>query len=333
VVQAGSVPHGFVLQTRDLEEAASLLGDTAIPYVSELLPGSPPFSSKIFITHGQRISLSRVVTTGTMRVTSCLPADSFALALDLRTGLGPHRVHQQTVTVNSEFAFIQSPLQSVKVSTPNDFEALFLRISRAALIEELQKMLGREVQTELEFAPALRLHTSAGQRLRVLCGELRRILCSTEGHSVANSLPLRLLEDDLIALLLQAQPNNFTRLLNRHRDAGHWQLDTAEQYIRAHAHLSVSLGDICQAAGVNARTLQHAFRSKRNCTPMEFLRSVRMEEVRKSLLQPNGATSVTGEAARWGFLHFGRFSSGYRSLFGELPSQTLRRSRKSQDPL
>jgi len=30
-------------------------------------------------------------------------------------------------------------------------------------------------------------------------------------------------------------------------------------------------------------------------------------------------------AARWGFWHLSRFSSDYRTLFGETPSQTLRR--------
>ncbi|MGA7751939.1 MAG: helix-turn-helix domain-containing protein [Candidatus Sulfotelmatobacter sp.] len=328
VSQSSSLPHGFVLQTTDLEEAAYRLSDAAIPYVSELLPGSPAFSTKIFVTEGQRVILSRVVTTGTLRVQSRLPEDAFALVLDLRTGLGLHRSHKQSVAVNSDFAFVQSPLQPVEVLTPPDFEALFLRFSPQALVEELQKMLGREVRTDLVFSPAFRLQSSAGQRLRDLCGDLRRILYSTDEHNVRNSLPLRELEDELIALLLRAQPHNYTRLLSRQHQAGAWQLDAAEQYMRAHANLPLSLGDICQAAGVNARTLQHSFRKRRGCTPMQFLRNIRMEEVRAGLLQPNESTSVSSEASHWGFLHFGRFSNEYRALFGELPSETLRRARK-----
>jgi AraC-like DNA-binding protein len=34
---------------------------------------------------------------------------------------------------------------------------------------------------------------------------------------------------------------------------------------------------------------------------------------------------VTTEALRWGFWHFGDFSRAYKSCFGELPSDTLRR--------
>jgi AraC-like DNA-binding protein len=328
-MQSASLLHGLVLQTKDLDRAASLLADSAVPYVCELLPGSPAFSTQIFVTKGQRVHLSRVVTTGKMRVKSHLPADAFALVMDLRTGLGPHRAKNQTVVVNSDFAFLQSPLQAVEVLTPPDFDALFLRLERDAVIDELQKMLDREVHTDLVFSPGIRMQTTAGQRLRDLCGNLRRILYTTDDHCVMNSLPLRKTEDDLITLLLQTQPHNYTRLLKRHHAAGRWQLDAAEQYMRANAHLPLSLGDICQAAGVNARTLQHSFRKKRACTPMEFLRNIRLEEVRTGLCQPTPITSVTAEAARWGFLHFGRFSHEYRTLFGELPSETLRRSRKA----
>ena len=320
--------HGLVLQTKDPEEAASQLHDSAIPYVYELLSGSPPFSTRIFITHGQRVSLSRVLTSGMMKVQARLPEDSYALVLDLRAGVGLHRVEQQSIVVNSEFALVQSPLQAVEVLTAADFEVLFVRFTRDGVTDELQKLLGRETRSDLVFSPGLRLVSAAGRRLRELCDGLRRTLYTTDEQSVRDSLPLRNLETDLMTLLLQAQPHNYTRLLNRNSTAGVWQIGAAEEYMRANAHLPISLGDVCQAAGVNARTLQDSFRKKRGCTPMQFLREVRMQEVRAGLLQPGEDKHVSGEAARWGFLHFGRFSKEYRSRFGELPSETLRRSRK-----
>ena len=331
VTQASSHPHACVLETRDLDQAASLLRQSAIPYVSELLPGSPAFSTRISITEGQRVSISHVVTNGTMRVRSCLPAESFALVLDLGgNGLGMHRTIGESISVDPGVAFVQSPLQNVEVLTTPRYEALFVRFLRDAVVNELENMMGRETHSALRFTPALRLQSAAGQRLRALCRELRRTLCSTDSQNGGNSLPVRKLEDDVITLLLQAQSHNYTRLLNRQHGAGRYQLDTAEQFMCANAHLPLSLGDICQAAGVNARTLQHSFRRKRGCTPMQFLRNIRMEEVRAGLLQPTERTSVSGEAARWGFLHFGRFSNEYRHRFGELPSETLRHARNRQ---
>jgi AraC-like DNA-binding protein len=237
-------------------------------------------------------------------------------------------VEQQSIVVNSEFALVQSPLQPVEVLTAADFEVLFIRFTREGVIDELEKLLGQETHSELMFSSAMRLLSAGGRRLRDLCDGLRRTLYTTDEGSVSNSVPLRKLETDFLTLLLQAQPHNYTRLLNRHSAAGAWQIGAAEEYMRANAHLPISLGDVCQAAGVNARTLQDSFRKKRGCTPMRFLREVRMQEVRAGLLRPGEATNVSGEAAHWGFLHFGRFSRDYRSRFGELPSETLRRTRK-----
>ncbi len=319
--------HGLVLKTKDLGEAASLLGDAAIPYSSELLAGSPAFSTEIFVTPGQRVCLSRVVTTGRLRVKSRLPADSYALVLDLGHGAGTHRVEGESMSVDSGHTFLQSPLQAVEVATTDQYDILFLKLARQVVVDELEKMLDRNTRADLVFAHDFPMHTMAGKQLRELCGSIRRTLYSTDKQNIEGSLPLRNLEDGLIRLLLEAQPHNYMRSLNRRRDAGAWHVRAAEEYIRANAHLPLSLGDICHAAGVNVRTLQHGFRRKRGCSPMDFLRATRMQEVRSGLLNPEEDASVTSEAAHWGFLHFGRFAREYRTRYGEKPSETLRRAR------
>ena len=325
-----SFPHGLVLATEDQEEAASWLSDVAVPYASELLPGSPPFSTQIFMVEGQRLGLSRVVTKGAMRIKSWLPKDSYALIFYLRKDVGLHTWKEQTVPVGPDFGFVHSAGQPVEVRTPQSFEALFLRISRAAVREELKKLLEREVLKELIFLPELRLASGAGRGVRDLCDDLRRKLYSTDKAHIQDSVELRDVESRLITLLLQAQPHNYRRLLNRRSEAGTWQIRAAEEFMSANAHMPISLGDVCRAAGVNARTLQDSFQKRRGNTPMAFLRRVRMDEVRSALLQPEEKTSVSGEAARWGFLHFGRFSRDYKIRFGELPSETLRRTKGIQ---
>ncbi len=325
--KSDSFPHGLVLATEDQEEAASWLSDVAVPYASELLPGSPPFSTQIFMVEGQRLGLSRVVTKGAMRIKSWLPKDSYALIFYLRKDVGLHTWKDQTVPVGPAFAFVHSAGQPVEVRTPQSFEALFVRISRAAVREELKKLLESEAQKELIFLPELRLASGGGRGIRELCDDLRRKLYSTDKANIHDSVELGEIESRLISLLLQAQPHNYRRLLNRRSDAGTWQIRAAEEFMQANAHLPISLGDVCRAAGVNARTLQDSFQKKRGGTPMAFLRRVRMDEVRRALLEPEENTSVSAEAARWGFLHFGRFSRGYKVRFGELPSATLRRTK------
>lgn len=51
------------------------------------------------------------------------------------------------------------------------------------------------------------------------------------------------------------------------------------------------------------------------------MKDLAVEELRDSI-DEHGVQEV---AARWGFWHLSRFASDYRTLFGESPSQTLRR--------
>ncbi|RIY41356.1 helix-turn-helix transcriptional regulator [Neopusillimonas maritima] len=100
----------------------------------------------------------------------------------------------------------------------------------------------------------------------------------------------------------------------------------AEDYLKHHAHLPLTAGDIADHVGVSIRTLFAGFRKYRNTSPMRFLKQVRLEQVRQDLLHPTSDTAVTRVALSWGFTHLGQFSASYQQQFGELPSETLRRS-------
>ena len=94
---------------------------------------------------------------------------------------------------------------------------------------------------------------------------------------------------------------------------------------RAGEHLSVT--DLCRAAGVSERTLEYAFRDVMGLTPMAYLIRLRLHRVRQRLLAgTHGSTTVSAEALNWGFWHLGEFSRAYKDCFGELPSETLRRT-------
>jgi transcriptional regulator GlxA family with amidase domain len=48
----------------------------------------------------------------------------------------------------------------------------------------------------------------------------------------------------------------------------------------------------------------------------------------EDLLDPSNLESVKDICLKWGFFHFGRFSSAYREVYGEKPSDTKRRATK-----
>lgn len=100
----------------------------------------------------------------------------------------------------------------------------------------------------------------------------------------------------------------------------------ADALILAEPDAPHSVESLARVAGVSARSLCRGFQRLRGCGPMAAVRRVRLQFVRRDLLEAGPDGRVTDIAMRWGFYHLGRFSRLYAAQFGELPSATHRRS-------
>lgn len=80
-------------------------------------------------------------------------------------------------------------------------------------------------------------------------------------------------------------------------------------------------GELARALGVSVRTIHTAVLQYRGMSLHRYLRLKRLWQVRQRLL--SGNISVKACALAYGFWHLSDFSRSYRTLFGELPSQTL----------
>jgi len=100
----------------------------------------------------------------------------------------------------------------------------------------------------------------------------------------------------------------------------------ARQHIKAHIDEPLQVIDICQALSLSRRTLQQSFQDVLGVNPQAYLRAHRLNGARHALLRGEPGTQVKDVVARWGFWHLSRFSAEYRALFGELPSDTLKRA-------
>jgi AraC-like DNA-binding protein len=102
---------------------------------------------------------------------------------------------------------------------------------------------------------------------------------------------------------------------------GEWAADSPEE--------TVNLLELAHVAGVSLRQLQHAFKDFTGMTPSHWLRLRRLNSAHRELLKRSPMETTVAEVAmHWSFWHLGRFSSSYRALFNELPSETLKRSSK-----
>ena len=100
---------------------------------------------------------------------------------------------------------------------------------------------------------------------------------------------------------------------------GEWAADSPEE--------TLNLLELSQVAGVSLRQVQHTFKAYTGMTPTHWLRLRRLNSAHRELLSRTPMETTVAEVAmNWSFWHLGRFSSSYRALFKELPSETLKRS-------
>ena len=142
---------------------------------------------------------------------------------------------------------------------------------------------------------------------------------------VANPEVARGLEQSLIEALvecLRAQPAHLGTIARQHHHARimarFWQA------VEKHVDEAIYLPELCAEIGVADRTLRQCCEEYLGVSPKRYL-LLRRLHLARTALRSKAATSVTEVATSLGFWELGRFAVTYRGLFGETPSQTLRR--------
>jgi len=103
-------------------------------------------------------------------------------------------------------------------------------------------------------------------------------------------------------------------------------LRRARDYLQAHTDRCVTVHELCEQLGASPRALQDCFRKYVGLSPKTYLKALKLNEARRELRRNDSAlASVSDVAVRYGFWHLSQFAADYRWLFGELPSETLRK--------
>ena len=104
-------------------------------------------------------------------------------------------------------------------------------------------------------------------------------------------------------------------------------LEKAAEMMDTQGDSPIGLTQLCAAAQVSERTLINIFKRELGMTPKAYLKGHRLFRVHRELWRAAPSkTHVSDVANSWGFWHMGQFAADYRKLFGELPSETLKRS-------
>ena len=96
------------------------------------------------------------------------------------------------------------------------------------------------------------------------------------------------------------------------------------EYIHTHFARDLTVTELCTVAGVSERTLQYAFGEIYDSSPQNYLKNYRLEQARM-LLQNGDAGHVADVARACGIHHPQRFAQYFRAMYGESPSELLKR--------
>jgi AraC family transcriptional regulator, ethanolamine operon transcriptional activator len=98
------------------------------------------------------------------------------------------------------------------------------------------------------------------------------------------------------------------------------------ELVEAHRDRPLLLGELCSVLAVSERTLRNVFQEYFGVGPIRFLKLRQLREINAALsLADPARETVTHLAGRFGVWDFSLFARNYKRLYGESPSETLRK--------
>jgi AraC-like DNA-binding protein len=152
-------------------------------------------------------------------------------------------------------------------------------------------------------------------------------LAETRPEIVSHEEAARALEQELIHALVNCLAVDGERLsatpMRRHADI----MVSFEGALPALAGRQPRMPELCATIGVRERTLRVCCSEFLGMSPGRYIQLRRLNMVRAELHRADpGTASVAEIAQRYQFSQLGRFAVTYRAVFGEMPSDTLRRA-------
>jgi len=219
-----------------------------------------------------------------------------------------------------------NPSEYTKMRWNRDCKKLMVQIKRDALEQRLSRILMRPIAKPILFEHQVKEteNPHAGTWWRQvwhLVKELDHGLDPWRSHFLLEDLERNL----LTSVLFSFQHNYLDTLRTQESTVAPKHVKQVEEYIRTHLQDNITIDDLVELTGVSSRSIYNGFKSFRGTTPMKYILQARLEKVHAELLNPAQGKNVTQIATKWNFSQLGRFSACYKKVYGESPTDTLRK--------
>lgn len=134
--------------------------------------------------------------------------------------------------------------------------------------------------------------------------------------------------DSLIEVIVRAacEPVTVDQTVRRRGWSPEEIVRDVDAYLASTGAWRLPMLTVCRGVGVSERKLETSFREAYGITPQAFMRHRALQAAHTSLAAADPVSAhVSVVAKRYGFRHLGRFARYHLEVFGETPSETLRR--------
>lgn len=323
-----SLPWRFSTRTLDLDEASEQGAQTYYPLRMTVLRGAEQFRMSIDAMQLGPILVGDCQFNADIKMDFAELHKFYHVNIPLSGNLSSKNLGNE-ITATPQRAVLYGPTGDVQLSRWSArSRILCVKIRREALEAELERLLQRPIRSPINLAPSMDLTHGYGRILRelacMLAGQIRHEEPLTRHEIIGAPLWHSLLSH----LLAAADHNHREELLSPGPPCRPPAVKRVIDAMRTSPATPFTAAALAEIAGVSIRTLQAAFHTHVDMSPMAYLQNVRLERVHAELLTSEPSrTSVTEVAHRWGFTHLGRFATAYRNKYGARPSETLRSAR------
>lgn len=200
--------------------------------------------------------------------------------------------------------------------TPPDFFGTPISISSNYFIELLTKGgYDKTIFSLIQQAEIIELDSKDAQRLQ----KMIVTLCNTD------TVDIDLLKNRLPNLLVKSLEKAVKKAPKQQLNLRYAALGKILGYIHQNLNRKITTSEICSTFEISERSLRYLFVELIRIPPMRYVKLIRLNKIRKEILQADSESVINLIANKWGFNHSGQFAADYKKLFNEVPSEDLKK--------
>ncbi|HKT94905.1 MAG TPA: helix-turn-helix domain-containing protein [Paraburkholderia sp.] len=260
--------------------------------------------------------------TANQRVTQQVtpPKDTIAFGLPLGE-TAPYTFAGRALAVNS--LIVARGSREFVMHSPENMQLIGVELSLDAFSRLASRCQGKRCIDQPNGPPILSIPVDRLRRVGIRLLQLLRAI-ESEPQILSNDRAEARIEQQIVDAISELLDDEMLGVRADFTQLCHSEIvERTRQLVLQSGDEPITVQQLCEQLKVSRRTIQNSFQTVTGLTPVEYMRSIRLNLVRNLLRKthPNELT-VRDAAQLWGFLHLGHFAHDYRYQFGESPSDT-----------